>query len=118
MGTRASLKPEWQTYCDRISKELVGKLAEIEVAALALGDQTAAKSLTLLGITYDPKDDLVEIALEGIDHLIRKPQDIFVDEGPHGLISMVVVDADQRQQIVKLLELSVVGAFETLGSAN
>jgi hypothetical protein len=97
-------KSEWRPYCDRISKQLVGKSAQIEVAALALGDQTAAKSLPLLGITYDPKDNLVEIALEGFDHLIRKPQDIFVDEGAEGLISMEVVDSDQRRQIIKLPE--------------
>jgi len=104
VGTRALSKTEWHAYCDRISKGLVGKPAQIEVAALALGDQTAAKSLPLLGITYDQKNDLIEIALEGFDHLIRRPQDIFVDEGPEGLVSMEVVDSDQRHQIIKLLQ--------------
>ena len=104
MGTRALSKTEWRIYCDRISKGLVGKPAQIEVAALALGDQTAVKSLPLLGITYDLKDDLTEIALEGFDHLIRNPLDVFIDEGPEGLNSMEVVDSDQRRQIIKLLQ--------------
>jgi Family of unknown function (DUF5335) len=38
--------------------------AEIEVASLALGDQVEAEWLPLLGIAYDPKDDLVQVALE------------------------------------------------------
>jgi hypothetical protein len=29
--------------------------------------------LPLIGITCDPKDDIIEIAREGVDHLIRKP---------------------------------------------
>ena len=65
MASRTLSKPEWESYCDRISKGLVGKRAQIEVTSLALGDQIAAKWLPLLGITYDPKDDLLEIALEG-----------------------------------------------------
>ena len=76
MASRALSKPEWESYCDRISKGLVGKRAQIEVTSLTLGDQIAAKWLPLLGITYDPKDDLLEIALEGFDHLIKKPRSI------------------------------------------
>jgi hypothetical protein len=49
----------------------LGKQAEIEIAGLVFGDHVAAKWLPLLGITYDPKGDLVEIALEGLDHLIH-----------------------------------------------
>jgi len=85
MASRALSKPEWESYCDRISKGLVIKRAQIEVTSLTLGDQIAAKWLPLLGITYDPKDDLLEIALEGFDHLINKPQSISVDDGPQGL---------------------------------
>ena len=58
----------------------------------------------MLGITYDPKDDLLEIALEGFDHLIKKPQSISVDDGLQGLASMEIVDKDARRQIVKLME--------------
>src|SRR5436305_11733912 len=80
----------------------VGKRAEIEIASLAVGDQIEAEWLPLLGITYDPKDDLIEIALDGLDHLIPKPQRLFVDLGAEGLNSMQVIDADGLSQIVKL----------------
>ena len=104
MGGRGLVKPEWQFYCDRISKGLAGKRAQIEVTGLTLGDQIAAKWLPLIGITYDPKDDLLEIALEGLDHLIHKPREISVDDGPEGLKSMEIVDSDQNRQIVNLME--------------
>ena len=104
MTPRSLPKTEWQGYCDHISKWLLGKQAEIEVAGLPFGDRVAAKWLPLLGITYDPKDDLVEIALEGLDHLIHQPREISVEDGPEGLIAMEVVGGDQRRQIVKLRE--------------
>ena len=104
MVARGLSKSEWQLYCDHMSKGLTGKRAHIEVTGLSFGDQTAAKWLPLLGITYDPKREVLEIALEGFDHLIHKPQGIAVDDGPEGLSAMEVTDADQRRQIIKLAE--------------
>jgi hypothetical protein len=103
MATRALAKPEWQSYCDRISKRLEGKRAQIEVTGLRIGDQIAASWLPFLGITYEPKDDLVEIALEGLDHLIRKPRAISAEESAEGLISMEIVDSDGQRQLLKLM---------------
>jgi hypothetical protein len=66
---------------DRVTKMLEGKRAEIEVVSLRLGDQVEAEWLPLLGIAYDPNDDIVEIALEGLDHLIPNPREIYVEKG-------------------------------------
>jgi hypothetical protein len=104
MATKKIARADWQSYFDRISKGLTGKRAEIEVTGLTLGDQVAAKWLPLIGITYDSKDDLLEIALEGLDHLIHKPLTVSVDDGPEGLRSMEIVDSDGRHQILKLTE--------------
>jgi hypothetical protein len=64
MTTRKLNKKQWRTFFDHVSTMLEGKQAEIEVASLRLGDQIEAEWLPLLGITYDPEDDLVEVALE------------------------------------------------------
>ena len=104
MAGRRLAKSEWQSYCDRISKGLTGKRAQIEVTGLGIGDQIQAESLPLFGVTYDPKDDLLEIALEGLDHLIQKPAAISVDDGPEGLIAMEIVDSDGDRQILKLID--------------
>jgi Family of unknown function (DUF5335) len=102
MTARSLPKTEWQGYCDQISKGLRGKQAEIEILGLTFGDQKATNWLPLLGITYDPKANLVEIAMEGLDHLIHGPREIAVEDGPEGLSAMEVVGADQRRQIIKL----------------
>jgi hypothetical protein len=95
-------KSQWRTYFDRMSKALVGKRAEIEVASLKLGDEIEAEWLPLIGITYDPKDDILEIALEGVDHLINKPREVWVEENGLELSSLEVIDADDERQIVVL----------------
>ena len=77
MTTRKLDKQQWRTFFDRVSTTLEGKEAEIEIASLRLGDQVEAEWLPLLGIVYDPNDDIVEVALE-------------------------IVDADDVKQIVKL----------------
>jgi hypothetical protein len=41
-----------------------------------LGDHTQAEWLPLLGISYGPRDDVVDIALDGLDHMIRQPREI------------------------------------------
>jgi hypothetical protein len=103
MSLRKLPRPEWRPFLDGVSKLLFGgKVAEVEVASLKLGDQVQAEWLPLIGITYDPKDDVLEIALEGLDHLIHKPREIYLENGGHELASLDIVDADGVHQIVKL----------------
>lgn len=104
MTIRKLDKKEWRSFLDGMSKVLEGEQAEIEVVSLALGDQIEAEWLPFLGITYDPKDDVVEIALEGVDHLIEHPRKIYVDDNVNGIVSLEVVDAEGARQIVKLRE--------------
>lgn len=95
---------EWRGFFDRMSKALLGKWAEIEVASLDLGDQIVAERVPLLGITYDSKDDLVDVALDRFNHLIRRPREITVDETSAGLSNVAVVDEDGARQVVRLKE--------------
>lgn len=95
-------KSIWRSYFDTVSKALAGKRVEIEVASLKLGDQIEAEWLPLIGITYDPKDDLIEVALEGVDHLIYKPREVWIEGKGLDLSAIDVVDADGVRQIVTL----------------
>jgi hypothetical protein len=104
MAIRELHKSEWRSFFDRISNSLVGKRAEVEIASLGLGDQVEAEWLPILGIAYDPKDDLLEVALDGLDHMIPKPQQIYVDQIGLELTSLKAVDRDGVDQIVLLRE--------------
>jgi hypothetical protein len=95
-------KPQWSVYFDLISKALGGKRAEIEVASLELGDQIEAQWLPFLGISYDPKDDIISLVLEGHDHLIHKPREVYIEGEGLELSSLEVINADSKRHIVLL----------------
>ncbi len=102
MATRKLAKSEWQSYFDRVSQSLGTKQVEIEVASLGIGDQVAANQLALKGLTYDPKSDALEIVTEALDHMIRNPAEIYVEESYDGLVTVEVLDSDGYKQIIKL----------------
>lgn len=106
----------WSPFLDNLTRILVGKQAEIEVAGLDLGDQIEAEWIPLIGITYDEKDDLIEVALDTLDHLIRSPRSIFVDHDAEGLIAIDISDGDGRQHIVRLKDPLALPAPETSAS--
>ena len=102
MGTRRLRRGEWQAYCDRLSHELRDENAELEVVSLALGDHVEARWLALYGVTYDPRTDVLEIALENVDHMIEQPRDITIEETPRGLVAIEITTADERHEVLKL----------------
>jgi uncharacterized protein DUF5335 len=98
-------RSEWRQFFDRMSKALLlGKWAEIEVASPDIGDQIVVEWIPMLGVTYDSKDDLLDVALDRTDHLVYHPKEIVVDEGAAGLSSIAVTTTDGTRQIVRLKE--------------
>ena len=94
-------RSEWAPFLDAVTNSLIGKQAEIEVVSLSLGDQIEAEWAPLIGITYDRKNDLIEIALEELDHLIRSPRELFIDYAVGDVVTAIeIVDADGNRQIV------------------
>jgi hypothetical protein len=102
MAMRKLGKPRWQNFFDRVSQALLGKQAEIEVASLALGDQIAAEWVPLLGIRYDANDDVIVLALDGFDHIVRKPREVWVDLAAPSIASLEIIDDAGTRQIIQL----------------
>ena len=95
-------RTERRSFFDRTSQALLGKWAEIEVASMDLGDNIIAEWVPMIGITYDSRDDLLDVALDRANHLIRHPKEILVEEDDNGLKSVAVLDGDDTRQIVNL----------------
>jgi hypothetical protein len=108
MTARKLDKKEWKPFFERVSQVLGAKQAEVEVLSLGLGDQLEAEWLPLLGLAYDPKNDVLEV--------IQKPRDIYVEDGGVGLASLAIVDAEGARQIVKLRDPMVLPAPQALKS--
>jgi hypothetical protein len=115
MASRTIPQAEWRVFFNGVADALVGKRAEIEVASLDLGDQIVAEWVPLLGITYDVQDDLLDVSLSGLNHLIRHPREIYVQEGPKGVEMVAVVSADGVKQILHLRDPLMLPAAERRG---
>jgi hypothetical protein len=95
-------KAQWQAYFDRISKALGAKQVQIEVTGLGLGDQIEADWIPLVGLSYDPKNDVLAVIAEGLDHLIRHPKQIHIDHEVDWLLSLEAIDAEDIRHIILL----------------
>lgn len=102
MTSRTISRAEWQAFFDGLADALIGKRVEVEAASLELGDQIVAAWLPLLGVTYDARDDLLDVAMSGLNHLIRHPREVYIQEGPKGVETVAVVSADGVKQILHL----------------
>jgi CRP-like cAMP-binding protein len=92
MPLRKLEKSDWRYYSAHLSKALASRGSEANTASLAVSRQVAAEWVPLLGVTYEAKEDLFEIALQQLEHRVRFPRAIFVDEGPKGTAGFEVID--------------------------
>ncbi|MEX1129427.1 MAG: DUF5335 domain-containing protein [Vicinamibacterales bacterium] len=112
MASRTIPQAEWRAFFDGLADALVGKRVEVEAASLELGDQIVAEWLPLLGVTYDAQDDLLDVAMSGLNHLIRHPREVYFQEGPKGVETVAVVSADGVKQILHLKDPLMLPAAE------
>jgi len=94
-------KAEMRELFARLTKQLAGQHTQVEVDSLRIGYQLEAEWLPLLGLSYDPGDDSIEIILEGIDITISKPREIYFDGADNEWTALDIMDAEGEQHIVQ-----------------
>jgi hypothetical protein len=99
MTTRPIDKAHWRDFLMQLTHDLCDRGAEAEVAPLALRCRIREKWLGLFGLNYDPRVDAIEIALDGIDHLIAAPRELRAELGPEGLEALEIVAASTSQTV-------------------
>ncbi|NPB07786.1 MAG: hypothetical protein GXN96_02520 [Aquificae bacterium] len=103
MATRQLPKQEWESYFDRFSKNLPAVEAQLEVVDREVGDQVEVEYSPLTGVSYDPKDDVLELQFtEKHDHLIYHPTEIYVTEEEGRITAIEVVDREGTRYILRL----------------
>lgn len=95
-------KEQWQAYFERFSGALGAKQVEIEVTGLGLGHQVETDYIPLTGISYDPKDDILGIFAEKLEHVISHPKEVYVDHDVEWVHSIEVVDSEGNRHIMML----------------
>lgn len=100
MEVKVLAKSEWPTYFSRLHKAVEGKKIKIEVVGAMLGDQILVKSAPLLGATYEPRENTLEISVNGMTHVVEKPREISVQDDDGEILAIEVVDMGDRHQIM------------------
>jgi hypothetical protein len=78
-------------------------VADVEIMSADLGDQFEAESIHLLGVTYDPKDKAIEFELDGGEHRVSHPKEVWTVEEPDGFIKTIeIVRDDDTREIVQV----------------
>jgi len=95
---------EWKPFCDRISKALRGSSVELEVVSLSIGDRFVSRWVPLIGLAYDSRADVLQIALQNVDHAIESPQALWIDETPRGLVAIEIAAGESRNEVLRLRE--------------
>jgi hypothetical protein len=63
--TRELGRTSWSAYFDSIAPSIEGTVLTVELIGEQLGDQTDVERLPVQAIGYDPKDDVLEVAVGG-----------------------------------------------------
>ena len=104
MAIRRLERAEWAEFCARASRNYLGKAVEVEVLSAAIGCQVEVHGLPLIGLSYDSKNDLIELFVGELSHFIRTPRLFYVNEDPLGVICFHVIDVDDTRRVITLHE--------------
>lgn len=95
-------KNEWKAFFDEFSKSLKENSVELEVEGLGIFDKIEAEWIPIMGITYDPADDMISVIFEKLDHSIAKPQEVVVERSSDGISRIEIVSSeDGAKNILK-----------------
>ena len=58
----------------------------------------------ILGLVFDARGDVLEIALDGVGHSILSPREILLEETERGLVAIEIVAADDTVETLRFRE--------------
>ncbi len=96
-------RSQWQTFLDGLARVLAAHRVEIEATGVGLRG-VQAEWLPLSGLSYDAGNDALVVAAGGVEHLIRRPTQIHIDQEPPWLYSLEVVDAERNHHFIVFKE--------------
>jgi hypothetical protein len=99
-----------QESFDSASRAASTQTATVELTGLSLGHGHAADHVRFNGMSYEPERETLTLFLEGLEHRVRHPKSIHVDQDEGLLHSVEAVDADGLHHIVQFHSALAVAA--------
>jgi hypothetical protein len=104
MATLDLERSRWRGYFDDMAQVTRGSQVYVETSAEEFGDQVESRWLPLNGITYDPKDDVLDVITDAVDHMIHHPSAISIDYDTAGIHNLCVTDREGHRQLIRMKE--------------
>jgi hypothetical protein len=83
-------------------------VVDVEVVSPSLGDQIEASGSHLLGITYEPKRNSLELELEAGDIRTFQPKEVWAVEEDNGFLrALEIVRDDDTREIIQVRRLGL-----------
>jgi hypothetical protein len=107
-----------KTYFDNFTRHFLMRestnAVDVEILSPDTGDQFAAEGAHLYGITYDPKDNTLEFEIEGADHRVTKPKEVWTAEAFDGFVKAIeIVRDDGTREVARVNRLGIGPASST-----
>jgi hypothetical protein len=118
-STRDLDADSWAGYFDSLTQSSDGLLITMELMSEELGDQSDVERMPLQAISYDPRDDVLEVAVGGrgvrypivLRHFISNPRTISLEEGGEPNPSAILVtDPSGVETLIRFFEEPELGA--------
>jgi hypothetical protein len=108
-ATKRIPREHWQSYFAAFMRRHLRSVpshsptATIERLSASLGVEPEVTEARFEGIDYDPSGQTLEVQLEGVDHLVFYPAEIWVVEEDDGFVSALqVVRTDGSKEITRI----------------
>lgn len=119
MELRPIERENWQLYLDQLSRSIQGNYVEIEVASLGTGDQIEEAWIPLIGLSYDPKEEILFVHTEQFERAIHNPKEVVAlhDAGMH-VRSISIKDAEGNVNTVNFRAPILIEAGQGAGVSS
>lgn len=112
LSTTKIPRDQLQSYFDKFTKHFLRyettNAVDVEVLTQELGDQFEAEGAYLVGVTYDPKSNAMELAFESGDHRVYRPTEVWTLEESDGFVKAIeIVHHDGAREVVRVKRLGV-----------
>jgi hypothetical protein len=100
---REQLRAYFDEFTKRFLRDASPEAVGIEVLDPERGDEVVTVGAPLVGITYEPGANVLEIEMESGDHRDISPAEVWVIEEPNGFVnSFEVVRADGSREVISV----------------